>query len=73
MGSEPFLVILGDTVHVASVPVVRHLWDAYEKLRHPVTAVERVRPEKVSDYGIVQEDGWIDERIRPRPGMTVRA
>jgi len=32
IGSEPFLVILGDTVNVGDPPVARQLWDAYGKL-----------------------------------------
>jgi UTP--glucose-1-phosphate uridylyltransferase len=63
VGSEPFLVILGDTIHVAKVPVARQLWDAYQRLHHPVIAVERVRTKKIPDYGIVKPDGWLDERI----------
>ncbi len=76
VGNEPFLVILGDTVNVADPPVGRQLWDAWEKLGHSVIAVERVRREKVSDYGIVDPGEAVDERIirakdlveKPAPG-----
>ena len=75
VGDEPFLVLLGDTIHVADVPVAKQLWDTFQRLGQPVIAVEHVRPEKISDYGIVQEDGWIDDRTvrvrdlveKPRP------
>ena len=63
IGSEPFLVILGDTVNVGDPPVARQLWDAHGKLGHCVLAVERVRREKIADYGIVREGEWIDDRI----------
>ena len=63
IGSEPFLVILGDTVNVGDPPVARQLWDAYGKLGHCVLAIERVRREKIADYGIVREGEWIDDRI----------
>jgi len=63
VGSEPFLVILGDTIHVSKIPVARQLWDVHQRLQHPVIAVERVRTEKIPDYGIVRVDGWLDERI----------
>ncbi len=63
VGQEPFLVILGDTINVGEPPVARQLWDAYTKLGHPILAVERVRREKVSDYGIVDMDEWLDDRI----------
>ncbi len=63
VGAEPFLVILGDTINVGAPPVAAQLWDAHKNLGHTIVAVEKVRPEKVSDYGIVAGDGWIDERI----------
>ena len=62
VGREPFLVILGDTINVAEPPVARQLWDAYEKLRHPVLAVEEVRREKIPDYGIIAPGSKVDER-----------
>jgi len=63
VGTEPFLVILGDTINVGDPPVALQLWRAYEKLGHPVIAVERVRREKISDYGIVDGDASPDERV----------
>jgi UTP--glucose-1-phosphate uridylyltransferase len=62
IGSEPFLVILGDTINVANPPVARQLWDAFRRLSHPIIAVEEVRKEKVSDYGMIKEGRRIDER-----------
>jgi UTP--glucose-1-phosphate uridylyltransferase len=53
VGREPFLVILGDTINVANPPVAKQLMEQYERLRWSVIAVEHVRPEKISDYGIV--------------------
>lgn len=53
VGSEAFLVILGDTINVAEPPVARQLMDAYEVLGGSVIAVEHVKREKISDYGIV--------------------
>ncbi len=63
VGHEPFLVILGDTINVGDPPVAKQLWDAYERLQHPVLAVEEVREEKVSDYGIIAPGKAVDERI----------
>lgn len=54
VGEEPFVVLLGDTVIDAPVPVTRKLMDAYEEHRAPVVAVEDVPAEKVSRYGIVE-------------------
>ncbi len=53
VGSEAFLVILGDTINVAEPPVARQLMDAYDVLGGSVIAVEHVKREKISDYGIV--------------------
>ncbi len=62
VGQEPFLVSLGDTINVAEPPVAKQLWDAYERLRHPVVAVEEVRDAKVSDYGIIKPGKTVDDR-----------
>lgn len=62
VGHEAFLVTLGDTVNVGDPPVAKQLWDAYERLQHPVVAVEEVREEKVSDYGIIKPGKTVDER-----------
>jgi UTP--glucose-1-phosphate uridylyltransferase len=54
VGNEPFVVLLGDTVIQATVPVTRQLIEAYEQHGSPVLAVENVSIEKVSRYGIVE-------------------
>jgi UTP--glucose-1-phosphate uridylyltransferase len=53
-GREPFGVLLGDTINVCHPPLLRQLWDHYERLKAPVIAVEQVSDAKVSDYGIVE-------------------
>lgn len=53
-GTEPFGVLLGDTIHVCDPPLLRHLWNQYERVRGPVIAVETVPDEKVQNYGIVE-------------------
>ncbi len=62
VGSEPFLVILGDTINVADVPVAKQLWDAHVKRQASVIAIEKVRQEKIADYGIVAGKEWLDDR-----------
>jgi len=52
-GSEPFGVLLGDTIHLCHVPLLRQLWLRYEKLAAPVVAIEQVPLEKVRNYGII--------------------
>ena len=53
IGDESFAVMLGDTINIADVPLVRQLIDAHKPLGASVIAVERVSQEKISDYGIV--------------------
>jgi len=55
VGDDPFVVLLGDTVYVSSTKktVTRQLIDVYDKLKSPLIAVERVKREKMKDYGII--------------------
>jgi UTP--glucose-1-phosphate uridylyltransferase len=52
-GSEPFAVLLGDTVIDSVIPAAQQLIDMYEQYKQPVIAVEEVPRDKVSRYGIV--------------------
>ncbi|MCQ5375369.1 MAG: UTP--glucose-1-phosphate uridylyltransferase GalU [Methanomassiliicoccales archaeon] len=54
VGNEPFAVMLGDTINIASVPVVKQLMEIHELLDTSVIAVERVPKEKIQDYGIIK-------------------
>ncbi|HKS59795.1 MAG TPA: sugar phosphate nucleotidyltransferase, partial [Thermoplasmata archaeon] len=53
-GAEAFGVLLGDTIHVCDPPLLRHLWDQYERVHAPVLAVETVPDEKTRSYGLVE-------------------
>ncbi len=55
VGDEPFALVLGDTIYVSKndVPVTAQLLSAYEKLKAPIIAVEKVPQEKIKDYGII--------------------
>jgi len=53
VGDEPFAVILGDDVIDADPPAMRQLIDVFHKVGGPVLAVERVNPDEVSSYGII--------------------
>ena len=75
VGNEPFAVMLGDTINLSAVPVVRQLMDIQSRMGGSVIAVEPVAPEKVRDYGIIGgksiSDGLyeIDELVeKPSPG-----
>jgi UTP--glucose-1-phosphate uridylyltransferase len=76
-GSEPFGVLLGDTINVCEPPLLRQLWTRYEQLRATVLAVEKVPSDKVRDYGVVEgeEEARGLYRCRrmlekPRPSQT---
>ena len=64
IGDEPFAVILGDDVIDATPPALRQMIDVFERVRGPVLAVERVSPDEVSSYGIVEIDE--SEKLGPR-------
>jgi UTP--glucose-1-phosphate uridylyltransferase len=53
-GSDPFGVLLRDTINLCDPPLLRQLWTHYERVQAPVIAVEEVPLEKVQDYGIVR-------------------
>jgi UTP--glucose-1-phosphate uridylyltransferase len=53
VGSEPFAVLLGDTIVDSKIPVTRQLIDCFDQYQKTVVAVEKVPKEKVSRYGIV--------------------
>jgi UTP--glucose-1-phosphate uridylyltransferase len=52
-GSEPFGVLLGDTINVCDPPLLRQLWHWFGRRKAPILAVEPVPDAKVGDYGIV--------------------
>jgi len=52
-GTEPFAVLLADDIVDNPVPCTKQLIDIYEKLQCPVLGVQKVPPEKVSLYGIL--------------------
>ena len=53
VGSDPFVVMLGDTITKDTVPCTRQLIDIYEKYGKSVIALEEVPDEKVERYGII--------------------
>lgn len=72
VGNEPFVILLGDTlVESKNGPVTKQLIDVYNKHKSSVIALEEVKPELVSRYGIVDAEpvsgnvvkanGWIEK------------
>jgi len=64
-GDEPFVVLLGDTIFTppstsskfSGKSPTRQLVEAFAAVGDPVVSVERVRPSKIKDYGIVDIAG----------------
>jgi UTP--glucose-1-phosphate uridylyltransferase len=53
VGDEPFAVILGDDVIDSNPPAIKQLIDVFERVDGPVLAVERVPPNEISSYGVI--------------------
>jgi UTP--glucose-1-phosphate uridylyltransferase len=54
IGNDPFAVLLGDDIIKSAVPCVQQLGRLFEKCESPTVAVEHVRDERVSSYGIIK-------------------
>jgi len=72
VNNEPFAILLGDTLMDGwGVPVTKQLIEVYEKYTSPVIALEEVKPERVSRYGVIdgkpvtktvyQANNWIEK------------
>lgn len=61
VGNEPFAVLLGDTIMASTseVPVVGQLLEVHRRFGGSVVALEKVPPEKVHRYGVI--DGVVVE------------
>jgi len=60
VGDESFAVILADDVIDATPPALAQMIKVFEEVDGPVILVERVRPEDISNYGVIAA-----ETIRP--------
>lgn len=62
VGNQPFAVVLSDDIIDGQVPCLQQMIDVYERYKCSVLAVERVRQEDLSSYGIV-EPRQLDGRL----------
>ncbi|MBI2835365.1 MAG: UTP--glucose-1-phosphate uridylyltransferase GalU [Acidobacteria bacterium] len=53
VGNEAFAVILGDDVIDAAPPALSQMIKVYRDLDGPVLAVEKIPPEEISNYGVI--------------------
>jgi UTP--glucose-1-phosphate uridylyltransferase len=67
VGNEPFAVLLGDTIMRGDgVPVTKQLIDVYDKYKSSVVALEEVKPELVSRYGVIDGVEVADKVFRAK-------
>jgi UTP--glucose-1-phosphate uridylyltransferase len=74
VGTEPFAVLLGDTLIDSQMPVTHQLMEIFERYHEPVVALEEVDRSRVGRYGVISgkriEDGiyLIDDFVeKPEP------
>jgi UTP--glucose-1-phosphate uridylyltransferase len=66
VGDESFAVMLGDDVIDADPPALKQLIAVYERYDGPVIAVERVGPDQISSYGVIDPEPLGDNVYRIR-------
>lgn len=65
VGNEPFAILLGDTlVQGEGGPITKQLIDVYNQHGGSVVALEEVKPERVSRYGIIDGKAVSDNVYR---------
>lgn len=64
IGNEPFAVLLGDDIVQAEKPCTRQLIEQYEQKKSSVVGVQRVEPEEVSRYGVIEPTAVTDKLYR---------
>lgn len=74
VGSEPFAVMLGDTITKGPIPCTKQLIDVYNKYDASAISLEEVPKEKVERYGIikgheVEKDVYKIEKLVEKPLM----
>ena len=67
VGNEPFVILLGDTlVQSEDGPVTKQLINVFNKYKGSVVALEEVKPELVSRYGVVDGETVSDKVIKAK-------
>jgi len=62
IGEEPFAVLFADDIIKATVPCIKQLILVAERLESPVLAIQQIRREEASSYGIIKGEK-IEERL----------
>ncbi|RIW28058.1 UTP--glucose-1-phosphate uridylyltransferase [Bacillus salacetis] len=64
IGTEPFAVMLGDDiVQNEKEPCLKQLMEVYDTFQSSIVGVQKVKPEDVNKYGIVQLSARIEENV----------
>ena len=67
VGNEPFVILLGDTlVQSDNGPITKQLIDVYNEHKGSVVALEEVKPELVSKYGIIDGEPISENVMRAK-------
>ncbi|WP_347841191.1 UTP--glucose-1-phosphate uridylyltransferase GalU [uncultured Draconibacterium sp.] len=67
VGNEPFVILLGDTlVQSEDGPITKQLIDVYNENKGSVIALEEVKPELVSKYGVVDGETISDKVVKAK-------
>ncbi len=67
VGNEPFVILLGDTLaRSEDGPVTKQLIEVYEQTKGSVIALEEVKPELVSRYGVVDGESISEKVIKAK-------
>ena len=53
VGDEPFLVLFGDDIIDGETPAAKQLIEAFSQKQASIIALEKIQPEKTSQYGII--------------------
>ncbi len=54
VGDEPFAVLLGDDIIDSPKPALKQMVDLFSEVKSPVIAIQQVKKEEVSQYGIIK-------------------
>lgn len=69
VGNEPFGVILGDDLIDSDIPAIQQLIEAYNEVNTSVIGVQLVKPEKLKQYGVVEQiDPTSNQNLFPIKG-----
>lgn len=54
VGEEPVLIVFGDTLYDAPIPISKQVMDAYENFKAPIIGLAEVSEQDVNKYGIIK-------------------